>query len=89
MPFLVPSSLLSEIQEACGPINNPLSIALQQISEHSGSFSWQQVYLTRKHLLFPARPGWEAEHPLVLLLESTPCPERAPVQTSLEGHPVR
>lgn len=31
--------LLSEIQEACGPTNYPLSIALRQISEHSGSFS--------------------------------------------------
>lgn len=36
MPFL---DLLSEIQEACGPTNYPLSIALRQISEHSGSFS--------------------------------------------------
>ena len=35
----VPSSLLSEIQEAYGPTNYPLSIALRQISEHSGSFS--------------------------------------------------
>ena len=38
-PFLFPLHSLVEIQEVCGPTNHPLSIALRQISEHSGSFS--------------------------------------------------